>query len=372
MTLITHFLIFPTECHLLCNHSDYVSFPELKDLYAQTLPSAAKENFHWHLINSTTHIPSQLFDKRHIASPSFLVRSYQMAAYSYAAACWDFTDLTQWDCGFYCDVTPGTQLLSAFHNLPYSMSGYLAVHHGRQELIVVFRPAQHRQNWITNTQVRRTGFYTRTFPRQVLCPEFLVTEKDNERFEYRQASSLGFKKALVHRGFLESWQSVAKMVMADLKTFFSKFPGYKLVFGGYSMGAALAVFPAIEAVLELGVPSSQIQVFTFGQPRIGNQAFVDFVVSLGFPIYRFVKGHDVIARLPPRALGYRHLPHEYWIVNNTHVVDCHDTAGPLGLHEVPHGGQDSMCSVSSLKMKTQDHFEYFWEYSLDLCNNKVA
>ena len=49
-------------------------------------------------------------------------------------------------------------------------------------------------------------------------------------------------------------------------------------------------------------------LYTFGQPRTGNR---DFARNFNFEFkpytFRFVNNNDIVTRVPPRALGYRHL-----------------------------------------------------------------
>jgi triacylglycerol lipase len=87
----------------------------------------------------------------------------------------------------------------------------------------------------------------------------------------------------------------------------SKQTGKPLWIAGHSLGAALAALAAQFAV-SLGHAANA--VYLFGMPRAGGarfQAAYNGNAKLGPVSYRFVHGHDVVARVPPSANGYRHI-----------------------------------------------------------------
>ncbi|MGA8146568.1 MAG: hypothetical protein WB870_03210 [Gallionellaceae bacterium] len=105
------------------------------------------------------------------------------------------------------------------------------------------------------------------------------------------ASLLDGNKLDVHAGFREALDSVwseIDLAPARLKC--------QIFFTGHSMGAALATLAAARHA-----PSP---VYTFGSPRVGNQAFVDSLRTV--PIYRTVDDQDVVTTVPSEARGFRH------------------------------------------------------------------
>jgi triacylglycerol lipase len=74
---------------------------------------------------------------------------------------------------------------------------------------------------------------------------------------------------------------------------------------GHSLGAALAVLAA-QVALEKGLQPSA--VYTFGMPRVGGERFkANYDAGLGALTYRLVHGIDLVARVPPSSVGFRHV-----------------------------------------------------------------
>ena len=77
----------------------------------------------------------------------------------------------------------------------------------------------------------------------------------------------------VHKGFVETYNSAKQFVFEQVKKFKTQYPRSKIYVTGYSLGAAQAVYCA----LELNLAGYDTDLLTFGSPRPGNKAFADFV-----------------------------------------------------------------------------------------------
>ena len=108
--------------------------------------------------------------------------------------------------------------------------------------------------------------------------------------EFAELSMAGNKKE-VHAGFTEALDSVWHDMAAEMATLNSP-----VFYTGHSLGAALATLAAARHP-----PSA---VYTFGSPRVGNQAFIASLHNV--PIYRIVDDEDVMTTVPSEALGYKH------------------------------------------------------------------
>lgn len=109
--------------------------------------------------------------------------------------------------------------------------------------------------------------------------------------ETGNVSLVGNKKD-VHAGFTEALDSVWNEIDAALAQLFCP-----IFYTGHSLGAALATLAAARHA-----PSA---VYTFGSPRVGNQAFITSLCNV--PIYRIVDDEDVVTTVPSEALGFLHV-----------------------------------------------------------------
>ena len=103
----------------------------------------------------------------------------------------------------------------------------------------------------------------------------------------------------VHKGFQEALDSVWNEIDAVLAQL-----TYPVFYTGHSLGAALATLAAARR--------RPHAVYTFGSPRVGNQAFVDSLA--GAPIYRIVDDKDIVATVPLEAMGFRHVGAEHRLI----------------------------------------------------------
>ena len=85
---------------------------------------------------------------------------------------------------------------------------------------------------------------------------------------------------------------------------------------GHSLGAALALLDGIFFSLQLpeGVT---VKVISYGMPRVGNQAFADFVDSqLSGRVTHVNNREDPIPIVPGMSLGFHHPPGEIHILDS--------------------------------------------------------
>lgn len=143
-----------------------------------------------------------------------------------------------------------------------------------------------------------------------------LAEKDNHMvLSFRGTSSLkdfitdvdirktspDWAEGEIHRGFADALDSV----WPDIKEQLGK-PGQQqkeLWVTGHSLGAALAQL----AALRLTRLDYQVRaVYTYGTPRIGNEAFVVYYDNLvGNRTFPHINRNDLVTRVPSAWLGYR-------------------------------------------------------------------
>ena len=58
------------------------------------------------------------------------------------------------------------------------------------------------------------------------------------------------------------------------------------------------------------IDSNPSELYTFGSPRVGDKRYVNFIA---LQHYRFVNNNDIVTRVPPAWMGYRHTGDEVYI-----------------------------------------------------------
>ena len=112
----------------------------------------------------------------------------------------------------------------------------------------------------------------------------------------------------VHQGFARALEEV----WLDLIRYLDDSQALPLVITGHSLGGALATLAA-HALSERTVsperkPIEIVSVVTFGQPRVGDGGFArHYDRRLGPLHWRVVNNRDIVPRLPPREMGFRHV-----------------------------------------------------------------
>jgi triacylglycerol lipase len=108
----------------------------------------------------------------------------------------------------------------------------------------------------------------------------------------------------VHKGFYDALSCIWHLLDREIERLQST-GKRKLWVTGHSLGAALASL-AVARWCEAGRPVAGL--YTFGQPRTGDQTFARNFDFLFRPhVFRIVNDRDVVTRVPPRVLGYQHL-----------------------------------------------------------------
>ena len=101
----------------------------------------------------------------------------------------------------------------------------------------------------------------------------------------------------VHGGFLRRWEEIRGAVLASVGL-----GPRKLTITGHSLGGAMAALAAIEYAVE----GWDVDVVTFGAPRLGDDDFARLLNHI-LPMYRrFENRGDPIPYMPTYANGWRH------------------------------------------------------------------
>lgn len=111
----------------------------------------------------------------------------------------------------------------------------------------------------------------------------------------------------VHKGFKtevdDLWPEIEKVVENNTKP---------LWFTGHSLGAAMAQICAGRCAVA-DIPAMPTSVCTFGSPRVGNKRYIN---NVEVEHIRWVNNNDVVTRVPPPWMGYRHNGQEIYVDSN--------------------------------------------------------
>ncbi|KAL1850239.1 hypothetical protein Plec18167_007344 [Paecilomyces lecythidis] len=159
-------------------------------------------------------------------------------------------------------------------------TGFLAVDKTNELIVLSFRGSSSFDNWIANI-------------------DFVKTDVDL------------CDGCEAHSGFWEAWGSVADSVTSQIDSALSTYSGYKLVFTGHSLGAALSTLGGTV----LRNSGHTLDLYTFGCPRVGNEALAQYITSQSDANYRLTHTDDPVPKLPPKSFGFSQPSPEYWITS---------------------------------------------------------
>jgi pimeloyl-ACP methyl ester carboxylesterase len=139
----------------------------------------------------------------------------------------------------------------------------------------------------------------------------------------------------VHLGFMKSWQNTRPAILPHILDAIAQYPDYQLTLVGHSLGGAVAAL----ASLEFQARGWKPQVTTFGEPRVGNKALMQYIdahfnisnqEARGGTYRRVTHVNDPVPLLPLEEWGYRMHGGEIYISKpdlSPSVADLHHCLG---------------------------------------------
>ena len=118
------------------------------------------------------------------------------------------------------------------------------------------------------------------------------------------ASVLAETAGKVHRGFKREVDDLWPMLETALMTNVQP-----LWFCGHSLGGAMATICAGRCSLS-HIESVPDQLYSYGSPRVGNKRYINYVK---LHHYRYVNNNDIVPRVPPVWMGFRHSGNEVYL-----------------------------------------------------------
>jgi hypothetical protein len=199
------------------------------------------------------------------------------------------------------------------YNFGDDTNGYIGYNPNYNEIVVVFRGTQSVRNWLDNLT-----FWKTNYPHCSGCE--------------------------VHKGFYKTMNKVIDDVKNEVFALKSQFPSYSVTVTGHSLGAALALLTA----LELRQSGVSLNMYNFGNPRVGNDEFYDWVKASGDVNYRVVHDNDIVPHTPPNSFGFHHIATEIWEQADGTLKTCNGS------------GEDQSCSwgCDAKDYSVDDHHWY--------------
>ncbi|KAJ5566745.1 uncharacterized protein N7459_010127 [Penicillium hispanicum] len=148
-----------------------------------------------------------------------------------------------------------------------------------------------------------------------------------------------------HSGFWKSWETVADKMTSEVQAGIKSYPNHKLVVTGHSLGAALAVLGGT-ALRKAGY---ELDIYTYGEPRVGNKALVTHITNQG-SLWRVTHTDDIVPKLPPASFGFSQPSPEFWITSgNDETVTTSDIQVIEGIDSTDGNAGTLLDSVSAHK-----------------------
>ncbi len=108
----------------------------------------------------------------------------------------------------------------------------------------------------------------------------------------------------VHRGFHRCYDTVRGDIHRYLSAHAS--PEHSIRIAGHSLGGALATLAAMD-IATGGLPFRRLELFSFAAPRTGSARWARHFDRQPIAAWRIANRRDLVTRLPPAFLGYRHV-----------------------------------------------------------------
>lgn len=186
------------------------------------------------------------------------------------------------DCGKYPLLS-----VKVFRDNSSKLQGYAGYSVDRG-IVVVFRGSDNIENWITNLKAKQ--------------------------IDYSRCTN-----CKVHDGFYLAWQALQNTVYLQVQELRNQYSTASLSVTGHSLGGAIATLAAVDLKQAFG----DIQhLYTFGEPRVGNDQFAAYFQTIATSI-RVVHYADIVPHLPWASSGFYHQGTEIWYDKSmTNYVVC--------------------------------------------------
>jgi len=226
-----------------------------------------------------------------------------------------------WTCGANCDANPG------FITTASGGDGFVT-----QFWFVGYDPTMHE------VIVSHQGTVPHNVIPLVLDAEFIPTPMALDPILFPGVPLT----VLVHSGFQIAHARAASDILKSVNKTMTEYGVNTVTIVGHSLGAAIALLDSIYLPLHLP-PSAEFRIIGYGLPRVGNQAFADYVDAHAH-LAHINNKEDPIPTLPPRVVGFAHPRGEIHVLDNDEWVECPGQDNP-----------SQQCATSIFQEDLSDH-----------------
>ncbi|KAK4770430.1 hypothetical protein SAY87_030962 [Trapa incisa] len=252
----------------------------------------------------------------------------------YASAVYvsDLMELFTWTCDRCNDLTKGFEVMELVVDVQHCLQAFVGVATDLNAIVIAFRGTQEHsiQNWIEDLYWKQLDT---NYP--------------------------GMPGAMVHHGFYFAYYNttIRPGILNAVKRAKKLYGDIDIMVTGHSMGGAMASFCALD--LAIHHAATNIQLMTFGQPRIGNAVFASCYSKHVPNTIRVTNGHDIVPHLPPYypyfpQKTYHHFPREVWLYD----VDLESLVYTVE-KVCDSSGEDPSCCRSVSGRSILDHLAYY-------------
>lgn len=225
----------------------------------------------------------------------------------------------------------------------------------------IVKPLVERLGFTSSTYYEHDGAQAYIFSGErdtvVACRGTEPNEWNDIRADANATSALAETVGKVHSGFKQEvddlWPELEDALISNTNT---------LWFTGHSLGGAMATISAGRCFLS-HIESIPAGLFTYGSPRVGDKRYINYCKLHHI---RWVNNNDIVTRVPPAWLGYRHSGTEMYLDARGRV------RGLTGMSRLKDRLRGFLRGLRKLKI---DHFsdhsiDVYIEYINNACQNE--
>lgn len=162
---------------------------------------------------------------------------------------------------------------------------------------IIFRGSSANRDWSINFEVQQSGYEWSRADKKAYKAAVSETIKEAVKAErdltYPDAYASTSNPVKMHKGFISAYLSVRQTVHDTVQQ--SSISQW--VITGHSLGGALATLCGIDVQYNFSTKTT-VEVYTYGAPKVGNDAFVESYNRRVPNTQRYVFGSDIVTKLP--------------------------------------------------------------------------